>query len=225
MSIFKTVLILTVLVLAAGGAFIYSGVYDLAADEPHWAITHRLIAIQRDRSIAAHAKGVQVRPDLADPERAQRGAGNYDAMCVGCHLAPGLQDTEIRKGLYPQPPNFSMPAEGSGAATTSAAREFWIIKHGIKMSGMPAWAEAGLDDATIWDIVALLLKLSSLSADEYRDLVASSEGHSHAREARGQGHDRETAPAGHVDAPGTLSHSDEETDKVEGKHENDDHAP
>jgi len=203
MTIFKTLSILAALVVSTAGAFIYSGVYDVAADEPHWTITHRLIAIQRDHSIAAHAQGIEIRPDLGDPERARRGAGNYDAMCVGCHLAPGLDDTEIRKGLYPQPPNFAMPAASGGATITSAARQFWIIKHGIKMSGMPAWGKAGVDDAAIWDIVALLPKLSSLSAAEYRDLVASSEGHSHRTAGRRQGHGEEAAPAGHVGAPDT----------------------
>jgi hypothetical protein len=200
--------------------FIYSGLTwppTAALDD------HPSVAIQRDRSIAARAQGIEVRPDLGDPERARRGAGNYDAMCVGCHLAPGLDDTEIRKGLYPQPPNFAVPAASGGAITTSAARQFWIIKHGIKMSAMPAWGEAGVDDATIWDIVALLPKLSSLSEDEYRDLVASSEGHSHAHGARHHG--KEVAPAGHVDAPDTPPHRNDETENGKSEQEDDDHAP
>lgn len=213
MSIFRTLLILAVLALVGGGAFVYSGAYNMAADQPHWTITHRLIATLRDRSVAAHARGIEVPADLGDPERARRGAGNYDAMCTGCHLAPGLANSEIRKGLYPQPPNMTLPAESGGAATTSAARQFWIIKHGLKMTGMPAWSKGGMDDATIWDMVALLPKLSSLSADEYRGLVASSEGHSHTG-AQMQGHDMDaapadTAPAGHVDPPGAKPHGHE----------------
>jgi hypothetical protein len=189
--IFWSLVILAVL----AGAFVYSGAYNIAADQPHWTLTHRLIAILRDRSVAAHAQGIEIPPDLGDPERVRRGAGNYDAMCAGCHLAPGLKASEIRTGLYPQPPNLARPADDGGAATTSAAQQFWIIKHGLKMTGMPAWAKGGVDDATIWDIVALLPKLSSLSADEYRDLVASSAGHSHAG-AQEHWHGREAAPAG-----------------------------
>jgi len=210
MSIFRILLSLGVLALVGGGAFVYSGAYNMAADQPHWPITHQLIATLRDRSIAVHSRSIEVPADLGDPERARRGAGNYDAMCTGCHLAPGQADSEIRKGLYPQPPSMAMPTESGGAAMTSAARQFWIIKHGLKMSGMPAWSKGGMDDATIWDIVALLPKLSSLSADEYRDLVASSGGHSHAG-AQMQGHDMDAArvgaaPAGHLDAPGAPPH-------------------
>lgn len=224
MPIFKTVLILTVLVLTGGGAFVYSGAYDVAADAPHWTITHRLITLLRERSIAAHAEGIEVLPDLGDPERARRGAGNYDAMCVGCHLAPGLKDTEIRKGLYPQPPNLAMPADRGGVTTTSAAQQFWIIKHGVKSTGMPAWAKGDVDDATIWDIVALLPRLSSLSADEYRELVASSEGHSHGGTQARDGKDArptDGAAAGHRDEPATQS---PETENVESKHEDEDYA-
>ena len=215
MKTFKTLLIPSVLALilvfVGGIGFVYSGVFHIAADQPHWPITHYLITILRDRAIATHAQGIEVPPNLGDPERARRGAGNFDAMCVGCHLAPGLEDSEIRKGLYPQPPNLALPADSGGAATPSAARQFWVIKHGLKMSGMPAWGKGGMDDATIWDMVALLPKLSSLSAGEYRDLVTSSDGHSHTG-AHQDGHTQHDAPAdaapdGHVDAPDAPPHS------------------
>jgi hypothetical protein len=227
MTIFKALLLVAVLALAGSGAFIYSGTFNIAADVPHWTITHRLITTLRDRSIAANVRGIEMPADLGDPERARRGAGNFDAMCTGCHLAPGLEDSEIRAGLYPQPPNLSKPGDGDDAGTLSAARQFWVIKHGLKMSGMPAWGKAGVDDATIWDIVALLSKLSSLTADEYRDLVESSAGHSHAG-AHMRGHDMQTAPAdtapaGHRDAPGTPPHSHGGATAVENKHEDDGH--
>ncbi|WWL44103.1 cytochrome c [Pseudomonas parakoreensis] len=58
-------------------------------------------------------------------------------MCVGCHLAPGLTGTELSNSLYPAPPNLSkLGVDGHPAAA------FWIIKHGIKSTGMPAWAKA-----------------------------------------------------------------------------------
>jgi hypothetical protein len=39
--------------------------------------------------------------------------------------------------------------------TRDARRAFWTIKHGIKMSAMPAWGKT-LDDVTIWNLVAFL---------------------------------------------------------------------
>jgi hypothetical protein len=49
--------------------------------------------------------------DFGNLERVRRGAGNYDAMCINCHLAPEMPDSEIRKGLYPRPPNLVTQAQ------------------------------------------------------------------------------------------------------------------
>jgi len=85
-------------------------------------------------------------------------------MCTGCHLAPGMADSEIRPGLYPQPPNLAREK-------VDARKAFWVIKHGIKMSAMPAWGLSH-DDPTIWSMVAFLQKLPMLSPAQYRDIVA-----------------------------------------------------
>ena len=180
MQVAKVVVVLAVIGLAAGAGFVYSGVYEIGADDPHWSVTSELVEALRERSIAARSRGIDVPRDLGTIERARRGAGNYDAMCTGCHLKPGMEDSEIRKGLYPQPPDLTKDA----AAPDEAARRFWIIKHGLKMTAMPAWSRSGVDDDTIWDMVALLQRLPALSPEQYDELVESSEGHTHA----GAGH-------------------------------------
>ncbi len=94
----------------AATAFIWSGLYNIAADDPHYELTHSALETLRMRSVAARADGIEV-PNLQDPERIRRGAGNYDSMCVICHLAPGVQPTELHKGLYPQPPNLGQASK------------------------------------------------------------------------------------------------------------------
>src|SRR5215469_2606762 len=91
--------------IAGAAGVVWSGVYNVAADEPHWPITFRLMETVRDRSIAVRAEHLSV-PDLNDPKLVLKGAGQYAAMCTGCHLAPGMHDSEIRPGLYPQPPDL-----------------------------------------------------------------------------------------------------------------------
>lgn len=164
----------------AGAGLIHSGWVDVAADTPHHPLTSSLIEWARERSIERQIRDIVTPTDLADPERIRRGAGNYDAMCVGCHLAPGLADTEIRQGLYPQPPNLSRASpEKAETAETADARRFWIIKHGIKASGMPAWKQGGMEDAAIWDLSAFVKTLATLTPAQYRQLVAASDGHNH----------------------------------------------
>jgi len=143
--------------------FVGAGGYDIGADTPHWEITRKVMEVVRDRSIAVRAKEIEV-PDLQDEQLVLKGAGQYAAMCVNCHLAPEQSDSEIRPGLYPKPPNLSEQRIDPKTA-------FWVIKHGLKMTGMPAWG-LGHDDATIWSIVAFVTRLPGLSAEHYKDLVA-----------------------------------------------------
>lgn len=163
----------------AGYGLIQSGGIDFAADSPHASGITKFIDWAREQSVAKQAKAVVQPTDLASEERIRRGSGNYEAMCAGCHLSPGVEDSEIRKGLYPSPPNLSLVGPATEEQVADA-RRFWIIKHGIKGSGMPAWATGGMDDEAIWDLTAFIKVLPTLSATEYQDRVAASEGHSHA---------------------------------------------
>lgn len=164
---------------AAAAAVLTLGWVDFAADVPHGPAVHGLIEFAREQSIARRSRDVTPPPDLADAGRIRRGAGNYDAMCVNCHLAPGVADTEIRRGLYPQPPELAKPADAGAPPERVAARRFWIVKHGIKATGMPAWGKGGMNDAEVWDLVAFLGALPTLSAQQYREQVAASTGHMH----------------------------------------------
>jgi mono/diheme cytochrome c family protein len=154
------------ILIGLGGAALYfgAGAYDMGADAPHWDVTRRVIETVRDRSIAAHTKDIEL-PELQDEQLVSKGAGQYAAMCVNCHLAPGMKDSEIRPGLYPQPPNLS-------EQRIDPKRAFWVVKLGLKMSGMPAWG-VGHDDETIWSIVAFVTRLPGLSAEHYKEMVAN----------------------------------------------------
>ncbi len=161
----RIVTVLVVLLVLAVGAFAFawSGLYDIGADAPHWKPTYALLQTLRERSIHTRAEKL-VAPNLDDPQLILKGAGQYAAMCTGCHLAPGMRDSEIRPGLYPQPPNLSRTHVDPRAA-------FWVIKHGVKMSAMPAWGTSH-DDATIWSMVAFLQKLPGMAPAEYKAIVA-----------------------------------------------------
>ena len=158
------VAVIGALAVFAGILFYVSyGFYDIGADTPHWDITRKLIEVVRDRSIELRANRIEV-PDLQDESLALKGAGQYATMCVNCHLAPEQPDSTIRPGLYPKPPNLT-------EQHIDPKRAFWVTKHGLKMSGMPAWG-LGHDDAAIWSIVAFVTRLPGLSAEHYKDMVA-----------------------------------------------------
>ncbi len=151
-------------VLAAG--FVYFGLYDIGADKPHTIPVHWVIENLRDRSIAVRAHGIVAPSDLNDPKRIATGAGLYTEMCSGCHLAPGMEKTEISQGLYPPAPELSR------GVNRSAAEQFWMIKHGVKLTAMPAWGRTHSDEL-MWDMVAFVRTLPTLSAAKYQAAIKS----------------------------------------------------
>jgi len=162
--------LLLAIVLAAAG-IAYAGLYDVAADEPHWGVTSRVLETVRERSIARRAAKLQA-PKLDDPRLVLKGAGQYDAMCAACHLAPGMKRSALANGLYPPPPRLH-------EHRMDPRESFVVIKHGIKMTAMPAWGgEHGDED--VWSVVAFLAKLPDMTAQQYNDIVRQApadEGH------------------------------------------------
>jgi mono/diheme cytochrome c family protein len=168
-----TLLAAAILGIAVGGVAIVSGVYNVAADVPHAGLAFALLETIRERSVAAHARGISVPSDIDDPKRVAAGAGEYGEMCSQCHLAPGMEKTEISQGLYPAAPEL---AQGDPLAPSE---QFWVIKHGVKFTAMPAWGLTH-DDALIWNIVAFVRKLPSLTSAQYKAMTANaSEEHEH----------------------------------------------
>lgn len=195
--------------LAVGAGVIYSGAADVAADSPHHPALHRALATARRHAVARNARDIDVPADLNDPQRLRRGAGNYAAMCADCHLSPGETESEIRKGLYPVPPDLTEAPRG-GTAAERAAQRFWVIKHGIKSTAMAAWGRGGMSDGDIWDLVAFVDALPAMGAGEYRAWVAASDGHSHG--GRAADHHNDASPPAAAPAPKTSptphSHDD-----------------
>ena len=160
----------------------FTGAYQVGADTPHWGITKQAIGFLRDHTIERRAADIKP-PPLDDPAMIKLGAGHYAELCTVCHLAPGMGRSELRDGLYPKPPNLTRFAPDPPEA-------FWVIKHGLKMTAMPAWGTT-LDDHTIWTMVAYLQKQPRMSAAEFHSLTAN------ATVMGGQ----EMAPAGAMSAP------------------------
>jgi mono/diheme cytochrome c family protein len=151
------------LVLIAGAAgFVYSGIYDTAATDQHSAPVFWVLKTVMRRAVHHHARAVHV-PALDEPVRIAAGRVLYHTHCVRCHGAPGVAREPFALGLRPIPANLA-----NTAIEWSAGDLFWTIKHGLKMTGMPAW-EFRLTDDVIWTIVAYLQVLPYESPRAYRN--------------------------------------------------------
>ena len=167
MKLVKALLGIAALGLIGVALFVYLGIFNVAADEPHSKPVFKLMETVRERLIAERAKSIEV-PLLDDPAMITSGGADYNEMCTGCHLKPGMDNSELRAAMYPQPPDLTKVKRADPAQT------FWIIKHGIKMSAMPAWG-ATHDDQRMWAMVAFLQQLPRLTPAQYQILTARSE--------------------------------------------------
>lgn len=138
---------------------IVSGVYDVAATAPHTALERIILNSAMHYSVRAHA-GKELRQSWRD-DQIRNGFEDYDDMCVICHGAPGKKRGYIGKGLEPQPPKLAEAVE-----KWNSAELFWIIKNGVKMTGMPAFGPTH-EDERIWNIVGFVRRLPRMSAQEF----------------------------------------------------------
>lgn len=175
MKLVKVIFVIGLVAALGVIGFIYSGVYPVAADLPHHPVTYQLLQVLRERSIARASRSIQV-PALDAPDLLLLGGPDYHEMCAGCHLRPGRAESDLSIGLYPAPPNLADPDYHAGPADSrdQARRRFWIIKHGIKASGMPAWGKTH-SDQRIWAMVAFLRRLPELTPEQYQILTARGE--------------------------------------------------
>ena len=160
---FITVLTLLVIFLL----FIYSGWYNVSANEQENGIMKWVLNTTKDRSIEFRSKDITV-PDLNDSSMLKEGFEHYNEMCVSCHGAPGLEETEVSVGLNPTAPYLVKVAK-----EIDPKELFWITKNGIKMTGMPAWGKTHSDEK-IWAIVAFVKKLPNMTAEEYQKMESPS---------------------------------------------------
>jgi mono/diheme cytochrome c family protein len=115
-------------------------------------------------AIARHALE-QKNPLAANEENLLAAGEIYKGMCARCHSVPGGEPSVFGASFYPPAPQLS-----GGMSNYTDAQLFWIIKHGIRNTGMPAWG-AMLSDEAIWQLVALLKNGQDLPPSVEREWV------------------------------------------------------
>lgn len=174
MKILTALALLLIVAVAAAVGVAYGGLVNVAATASEPGPLRWLLETTREHSIRQRAEEIRV-PDLGGEARVAAGASGFDAMCVGCHGAPGHSPFVAAEDMNPPPPHLDQ----GEASELGPAERFWVIKHGIRMTGMPAWGRTHSDEE-IWDLVAFLGRLPGMDADTYRELAESGGHHHHA---------------------------------------------
>jgi mono/diheme cytochrome c family protein len=169
LTIILTVLVSAAIVVIAGLVVIYTGTPNVAATSPHTPIVRWILSTTMDHAVESAARGVKVPPDYNQID-IRAGYYHYDSMCIMCHGAPGQDRQWVGKGLYPEPPYLYR-----SVVDLSPAEVFWIAKHGIKDTGMPA-LQPTRTDGEIWKIAAFVKRLPEITPEEYQTLGQGSGG-------------------------------------------------
>ena len=147
-----------------GSLFLWSGAYSVAASRGHWAIMEWLLTFAMRNSVKTHALGIEA-PPLDNVDLVRLGASHFHSGCAFCHGAPGTPISPVAQGMLPPPPDLATQMR------EWRDRElFWIVKNGIKYTGMPAWAAQQRNDE-VWALVAFLRRMPALDPSGYRDLA------------------------------------------------------
>ena len=160
------------LIPGIGLLVVLTGSYDVAATRGHAPVVRWAVDTTMRNSVEGQAAELQP-PAPITREMLVAGAHEYAEMCAHCHAAPGRERSGWAQGMRPQPPHL-----------TRAAREwrpreiFWIVKHGIKMTGMPAFGPTHEDEA-LWNVAAFVSQLPGMTAEQYAALEAEGAGGPH----------------------------------------------
>lgn len=154
---------------AVGVVTVVSGVISIKASAGHWPITRWVLDFAMARSVATHSMAVTP-PPLNEPSLVLKGAGHYDFGCRPCHGSPGQRPPTIALAMTPHPP-YLPPV----IAQWDPEELYYIVKHGVKFTAMPAWPAMQRDDE-VWAMVAFLRALPDLDPPGYQRLVRGDEG-------------------------------------------------
>lgn len=155
---------------------VYTGAYNVAATDPNADIVRWSFETTMRRSVRSRAQTVTP-PAQVSAQQLRKGAEEYALACAHCHGAPGREHEAWAENMRPEPPELTH------AASEWELREvFWIAKHGIKMSGMPAFGPEH-DDATLWGIAAFVKRLPAMTPQEYASATGGT-GHEHGGDDR-----------------------------------------
>lgn len=160
--------------LTASVAYIYSGMFNVAATTQDSSLVKWFLENTRTHSIRSRSEQINV-PPLTNNVQLEAGSAAYHEMCSNCHGAPGKEPFLGASDMNPSPPDLTAIAD-----KRTPKELFWVVKNGIRMTGMPAWGPSH-DDEEIWSLVAFIKRLPKLTPDAYRGLIdiARETGHGH----------------------------------------------
>lgn len=179
MRLFAALGVILLALVVGGAVYAYLGFYNVAASDPHVDYVRWSLETAQDSSVERHAaRQVGHVPPLDNTEMIRTGAQHYrEEGCIQCHGGPGNPQAEFARHMRPEPPDLTQAVR-----QWNDSELFWIMQHGIKMTGMPAFGPTHNEDE-LWAMVAFVRRLPEMGQSEFQQLTASPQGAGHHADA------------------------------------------
>jgi hypothetical protein len=137
-----------------------------ARTEP--SVAERLIAgVVRRSSVPRRMRNLS-NPIVFSPEVWTEARGHFADHCASCHANNGSGDTALGRGMFPRAPDMRL----DGTQRRTDGELYWIIEHGVRLTGMPAWGNGTDTDADTWKLVHLIRRLHQLTPEQVQEMEA-----------------------------------------------------
>ncbi len=174
-TVISTLIVSAVLSALLGLMVVFAGWFNVATTWKDPALIQWILATTSKNSVASRAKNIEV-PALGSEDQIKKGFQSFRAMCAGCHTPPGDDPTPMAQGLNPEAPDLAKSQK-------TPAEIFWVLKNGIRMTGMPGWGETHTDEQ-LWEMVSFIQELPEMTFLDYLFLnsevpLDEDDGHDH----------------------------------------------
>jgi thiosulfate dehydrogenase len=142
-------------VFGGGFCFVRFGFVDPRADVPVGWLERKVAMPSLDAAVDRRAPEAE-NPLPPTEDNLIAGMKTYQSNCAGCHGDVQHPHAALGDAFYPRAPQFA-----EDAPDMPEKQNFYIIQHGIRLSGMPAWKQA-LGDRDIWQVTTFLSHMDKL---------------------------------------------------------------
>jgi mono/diheme cytochrome c family protein len=146
-----------VLVPAFGFCYVRFGFVNPRADQPVGRLESSIAMPALDAAVDRRAPETQ-NPLQPTDANLIAGMNIYQSNCAGCHGDTLHPHTAFGDSFYPRVPQFA-----EDAPDMPENQNFYIIQHGVRLSGMPAWNPT-LSEQQIWQVTTFLSHMDKLTA-------------------------------------------------------------
>ncbi|MEX6507976.1 cytochrome c [Jiella sp. M17.18] len=169
---------LAILIAVAGAIYFFGGYYNVAAVGGGNAVVEWALRSVREASVDQHAVAPP-KPDwFGTPQAVEAGAKEFaKGACINCHGGPGVEPAKFAQGMDPNPPDLGHVGEEEDPTAI-----FWVIKNGIRMTGMPGFGMHAKDEQ-IWRLVSFIKEMKNVSPEKFKAWTPA--GGSQSAEAKG----------------------------------------